>query len=177
MFIRNGDTGPDQLFPTQFVPGDLAGHPEAVVVIRERTYGENGASLANAEDPILFSLEEMFGSIRSPWVRMAERYDVRHMSRDELANMAYELYQAKAITPQDYVLLSEPPFERLRGARLVTPEDPQGRRDWVAEYEAHLAMAIGHGDGEHLEEKLRLLEYLEKLDAVGSSLEHSSVRA
>lgn len=156
MYIHNGSTHPSQLFTTEFLPGDFVGaSPAAVVVVSHRPAGEGGPPT-----DIAHALEEALGSCASVWSTLAERYDVRNMSVDEMEQMSYELFLAGAISAREYVLLSTPPTD----LRHWNNESEQESHDWVAAYEGVLANCCLHQEQDRFEINARLLEYLERLD-------------
>lgn len=163
MYIHNGRTQPSQLFPTQFLPGDFVGAPRtAVVVVNQRQMGRN----ASAPADMAGALEAALGPCESVWISVAERYDVRHMSANDMERMAYELYMAGAISAQDFILFSAPPAPLRRWYQ----EGEQVCHDWVAAYEGVVANCFLGNEQERFEVSTRLLEYLERLDEAAHPL-------
>lgn len=156
MYIRNGSTHPSQLFPTEFLPGDFVGGPStSVVVVSHRASDRDTPPTDIAQ-----ALEEALGSPNSVWDSLAERYDVRHMSLEEMERLSYELFLAGAISAREYILLSSPPSD-LNHWRRSAKREPH---DWVAAYEGVVANCCLRQEQERFEINNKLLEYLERLE-------------
>lgn len=89
---------------------------------------------------------------------IANKYDVRNATFEELKEIAQELYGAGAITGKDVATLT---FDYNRATQYIqqavglvssnfslyeTNEDIAGRRDWIAEYEARAAKDRQYGN-------------------------------
>lgn len=109
---------------------------------------------------------------------IANKYDVRNMTFEEVKEMANELYEAGALTFLDVSILT---FDYGRATQYIkqavngqtspnftmyeTNEDAFGRRDWIAEFEARATKDRQYGNliGNAQKNKIvRVLQLLER---------------
>ncbi|PKM76696.1 MAG: hypothetical protein CVU90_10965 [Firmicutes bacterium HGW-Firmicutes-15] len=82
----------------------------------------------------------------SIWEELGKKYDVRNATFDEICDISTKLYSAGQISLGDHLMLT---FDWKRAADELrktypetvadlnlTPADGNGRRDWIAEFEA-----------------------------------------
>lgn len=108
----------------------------------------------------------------SVWRDVGQRYNVRSMTLEDMDAMTGELYQAGAITLLDRAVLSlDPTHLEVDGQPLsedairLTRADAQGRRDWLAEYQAQRADALARGDAQSAAMDERMLDILGRVAA------------
>ena len=90
------------------------------------------------------------------WAELGGRYDIRHATFDELCEVADKLYSAGQISLLDHAMIT---FDWKRAADdlrkdhpdvvadfNITPADAEGRRDWIAEFEARAKRAFSQGN-------------------------------
>ena len=109
---------------------------------------------------------------------IANNYDVRNMTFEQLKEVAQELYEAGAITGKEVVTMT---FDYNRATQYIkqaangitapnftmyeTSVDTSGRRDWIAEFEARAAKDRQYGNliGNAQKNKIiRVLQLLER---------------
>ncbi|MBF0284042.1 MAG: hypothetical protein HQL51_06240 [Magnetococcales bacterium] len=170
MYIFNGQASPSPLMPVEFLSaaGSLANRRQVVLRKGWGVGGGNALSLRGA-------LELALGETQGVWQAVAERFDVRRLSTEELETAAGELYSGGAISAHDYLLLVASGFHAAPDVRWLTGVDDDGRLDWVAEYEARLAQDAGNGPKGAFEEKARVLGHLARLDAVNQTFRSPSL--
>ncbi|HXN48178.1 MAG TPA: hypothetical protein VN893_16140 [Bryobacteraceae bacterium] len=109
----------------------------------------------------------------SIWQRVAMKHDVRRMSRDGLRDLAYDLYAAGAIGSSDYRLLLLDPVTYASDwpgwSVLETPEESDGRRDWIREIQARIAR--GSADSGYVAYQQSLLALLQRVEAAHPATE------
>lgn len=108
---------------------------------------------------------------------IANKYDIRNMTFEELKEVAQELYEAGAITVKEVMTMT---FDYGRATQSIkqaanglaapnfsmyeTSADASGRRDWIAEFEARAAKdrqygnLIGNANNTKIMNILQLLE-------------------
>jgi hypothetical protein len=75
------------------------------------------------------------------WEELAREYDIRNATFDELCDMSLKLYRAGQISFQEHGLLTFDPGKSPQTSGFtfnLIPANPEGRKDWIAEYEARL---------------------------------------
>ena len=90
------------------------------------------------------------------WAELGGRYDIRHATFDELCEVAITLYKKGEISGGDCAIMT---FDWKRAADdlrkdhpdvvadfNITPADAEGRRDWIAEFEARAKRAFSQGN-------------------------------
>ncbi|MGS0765211.1 hypothetical protein [Syntrophomonas curvata] len=90
------------------------------------------------------------------WAELGSRYDIRHATFDELCEVADKLYSAGQISLGDLAIMT---FDWKRAADdlrkdhpdvvadlNIIPADTEGRRDWIAEFEARAKRAFSQGN-------------------------------
>lgn len=107
---------------------------------------------------------------------LANKYDVRNATFEELKQMAQELYGAGAITGKDVATLT---FDYNRATQYIqqaaglvssnfsmyeTNEDIAGRRDWIAEFEARAAKDRQYGNFIGNANKTKIISILQLLE-------------
>ncbi len=117
------------------------------------------------------------GTASSPWYQIANNFDVRHMTADDMEEMSQTLFENGAISFSDHALLSFQPENQpgfgdsylgILGTRpLLTESWPDGTRDWINEYETRLDFDRQNGGG-HEKTLNHILGHLERLDIIKS---------
>lgn len=90
------------------------------------------------------------------WAELGSKYDVRHATFDELCEIANKLYSAGQISFGDMAIMT---FDWKRAADdlrkdhpdvvadlNLVPADSEGRRDWIAEFDARAKRAFSQGN-------------------------------
>lgn len=75
------------------------------------------------------------------WGELAGAYDIRNATFDELCEISLKLYEEGQISLKDHGILTFNPSKSPQTPGLtinLTPASPEGRMDWIAEYEARL---------------------------------------
>ncbi|KJS16441.1 MAG: hypothetical protein VR69_08705 [Peptococcaceae bacterium BRH_c4b] len=86
------------------------------------------------------------------WGELAREYDIRNATFDELCEMSLKLYEAGQISGGEHAILTFDYDKALQDIKsnidlskfpqpasfYLTPASHEGRRDWIAEYEARL---------------------------------------
>lgn len=102
----------------------------------------------------------------SVWHQLGKAVDVRALTQDEMAKVAWMLYDNGAIGLEDQTLLTGDGASSGQSG-LLTAADAQGRVDWVAEFQARLAQHRSQGDEQGVAQDQRALDVLARLQ-VGS---------
>lgn len=100
------------------------------------------------------------------WKKLAEKYDVRNASFDEIKEISRQLYNEGQITGFECAMLTFDPSESpqaLNSNIFLTQVDADDRRDWIAEYETRLSRDMGVGDQQSYKINQRTLEILKSL--------------
>ena len=108
---------------------------------------------------------------------IANQYDVRNMTFEELTEVAQELYEAGAITGKEVVTMT---FDYNRATHYIkqaanglaapnfsmyeTSADASGRRDWIAEFEARAAKDRQYGNLIGNANKTKIMSILQLLE-------------
>lgn len=108
---------------------------------------------------------------------IANQYDVRNMTFEELKEVAQELYEAGAITGKEVVTMT---FDYNRATQYIkqvangfaapnftmyeTSVDASGRRDWIAEFEARAAKDRQYGNFIGNANKTKIISILHLLE-------------
>lgn len=112
---------------------------------------ENGSNQAKREDI---------------WGDVTEQYNVRNITFEELSEVAHKLYEAGEISFKEVALLTFNPARHPTNPiknYFITKADNQGRRDWIAEYEARLDRNIKLGNTLGATRTRELLGILQRL--------------
>ena len=104
------------------------------------------------------------------WAELGGRYDIRHATFDELCEVADKLYSAGQISLLDHAMIT---FDWKRAADdlrkdhpdvvadfNITPADAEGRRDWIAEFEARAKHVFSQGNDGGYVHNQKLVEIL-----------------
>ena len=104
------------------------------------------------------------------WAELGGRYDIRHATFDELCEVADKLYSAGQISLLDHAMIT---FDWKRAADdlrkdhpdvvadfNITPADAEGRRDWIAEFEARAKRVFSQGNDGGYVHNQKLVEIL-----------------
>lgn len=73
------------------------------------------------------------------WEELAKEHNIRNASFEELHDIAFKLYDTGEISFFDLgVLIFDPSKspQKVRPNLFLTKANPDGKRDWIAEYEA-----------------------------------------
>lgn len=76
------------------------------------------------------------------WEELRKEYNILKSSFDELCDMSKRLYQAGQISLFDHAVLTFDPSKSpqpIKTNLCLTETDAEGKRDWIAEYEARAA--------------------------------------
>ena len=108
---------------------------------------------------------------------IANKYDVRNMTFEELKEVAQELYEAGAITGKEVVTMT---FDYDRATQDIkqvangitapnftlyeTSADTSGRRDWIAEFETRAAKDRKYGNFIGNANKTKIISVLQLLE-------------
>lgn len=90
------------------------------------------------------------------WAELGSKYDIRHATFDELCEIANKLYSAGQISLLDHSIMT---FDWKRAADdlrkdhpdvvadlNLVPADSEGRRDWIAEFDARTKRDFSQGN-------------------------------
>lgn len=99
------------------------------------------------------------GTTSQAFQAAGRKYDVRNISSVELNMMSGELYQAEAISREEFAMLSFQPemsnkFESV-GAQGIERPDPRRNRDALAEWQEILRTQETFGSSEYFTERTR----------------------
>ncbi len=108
---------------------------------------------------------------------IANKYDVRNMTFEQLKEVAQELYEAGAITVKEVMTMT---FDYGRATQYIkqaangfaapnftmyeTSADASGRRDWIAEFEARAAKDRQYGNFIGNANKNKIISVLQLLE-------------
>lgn len=95
------------------------------------------------------AIEQTAGENANIWAELAEEYDVRNSSFNELCEMSTRLYQAGQIYLFDHAMLTFDPGKSAQPAKpciYLTVANAAGKRDWIAEHEARAARDLKIGN-------------------------------
>ncbi|NLY75809.1 MAG: hypothetical protein GX075_10965 [Firmicutes bacterium] len=103
---------------------------------------------------------------KSIWRTLAAKYDIRHATADELREISTALYHAGQISLFNHAILT---FDPAKSPMLnldinLTPADRDGRRDWIAEYEARLKRDLKQNNLQAALQHHKIIEILKRLD-------------
>ncbi len=103
---------------------------------------------------------------RSIWQSLAAKYDIRHATASELREISTALYKAGQISLSNHAILT---FDPAKLPMLIpdinlTPADRDGRRDWIAEYEARLKRDLKQNNLQAALQHHKIIEILKRLD-------------
>lgn len=98
----------------------------------------------------------------SVWHQLGQSVDVSALTQEEMAKVAWTLYDNGAIGLDDYRTLS---LDHAGQSGLLTPTDTQGRVNWTAEFQARLAQHRSLGDEQSVAQDQRALDILCRLQA------------
>ncbi|ADL08772.1 hypothetical protein [Thermosediminibacter oceani] len=100
------------------------------------------------------------------WEELAKEYDIRNASFEELHDIAFKLYDTGEISFFDLgVLIFDPSKspQKVRPNIFLTKANPDGKRDWIAEYEARANMDLKIGNMLGYKSNRRILDILRRL--------------
>lgn len=108
------------------------------------------------------------------WKELSDNYNIRYASFEELCEVAYKLYDAGEITGKELAILTfdlDKAREHLQ-QRLnipvadlhLTPANREGKRDWIAEYEARMNRDLQLNNLLGYENKKIIFNLLKRLD-------------
>ncbi|MDI3481574.1 MAG: hypothetical protein PWQ97_1229 [Tepidanaerobacteraceae bacterium] len=98
------------------------------------------------------------------WEELAKEYDIRNASFDELCDISLKLYEAGEISLADHAILTFDPSkspQKVKPNIFLTKTNIDGKRDWIAEYEARANMdlkignTVGYKNNQHILDILR----------------------
>ncbi len=98
----------------------------------------------------------------SVWHQLGKAVDVRSLTQDEMAKVAWMLYDNGVIGLEDQTALTGGGSGH---SGLLTAADAQGRVDWVAEFQARLTQHRSLGDERAAVQDQRALDILARLQA------------
>lgn len=131
-------------------------------------YEEMRKTVRRKYDEIQVLSEEQAVSQResSIWQELARKYDVENASLREIKTLSKQLYHAGEITGFECALLTFDPSEspQLNTAEFyLTPANPNGKRDWLKEYEAKSSRDLRMGLTQNYMHNQRVVAILKKL--------------
>ena len=95
----------------------------------------------------------------SIWHQLGQQLNVSSMTKDELSQVATDLYSNNAISMQDYMALVSDT------SALQTSADAQGKVNWMAEFQARLTRHQSLGDQQGVQTDQSILDVLNRLSA------------
>ncbi len=98
----------------------------------------------------------------SVWHQLGKSVDVAALSQDEMAKVAWTLYDNGAIGLDDFRTLT---LDHTGQSGMLTSADAQGRVNWSAEFQARLAQHRSQGDEQAAAQDQRALDILARLQA------------
>lgn len=102
------------------------------------------------------------------WKELSNQYDIRNATIDELCDITLKLYKAGEISLFDHAFLSFDLDKALRELRIrfnipLPKTNIDGKKDWIAEYEARANMHLERGDIVGYKNMQRMLGILRRL--------------
>ncbi len=100
------------------------------------------------------------------WSELSRKYDIRSASFDEMCEISSSLYEAGQITLFEHALFIFDPSKSPMTPDLdicLTPAGPDGKRDWISEYEARAAQDFSMGNMQSYKHMQKALDILRKL--------------
>ncbi|WP_422446525.1 hypothetical protein [Thermoanaerobacterium sp. DL9XJH110] len=110
--------------------------------------------------------EHKTGYSSNIWEELAKEYDIRNASLEELCDISSKLYEAGEISLADHAILTFDPGkspQKVRPNIFLTKASADGRRDWIAEYEARANMDLKIGNTPGYKNNRRILDILRRL--------------
>lgn len=98
----------------------------------------------------------------SVWHQLGKSIDVTSLPSEEMAKVAWSLYDNGAIGLEDYKSLT---LGEASQSGLLTSPDSQGRINWEAEFQARLSRHRSQGDDHAVAADQRALDILSRLKA------------
>ena len=108
------------------------------------------------------------------WAELGGRYDIRHATFNELCEIAITLYKKGEISGGDCAIMT---FDWKRAADdlrkdhpdvvddlNLVPADSEGRRDWIAEFDARAKSAFSQGNNFGYIHNQRLADILRRIN-------------
>ncbi|TCL70072.1 hypothetical protein EDC14_101061 [Hydrogenispora ethanolica] len=102
----------------------------------------------------------------SIWERLSRDHDIRNATFAELCDISSQLYQAGQITLLDHSIMTFNPSQSPQAVRpnlFLTPAGPDGKRDWIAEYQARIRQDLKLNQTQTAADHRRILEILQRL--------------
>lgn len=124
--------------------------------------GNNSSSKTSSE-----AIEEI--KITSIWHKLAGKYDVRKMTKDDMSYVSQQLFEAGEISSTEHSILSFNPSKSNRQTTTSiyrTPTDNDGNRDWITEYAIRYQQAQNSGNQKIITVNQSILSHLSRLEAV-----------
>lgn len=124
----------------------------------EKLQTENGVKNA-------FTGQELNTSISMRY-ELSQKYDIRNATSDEFCDLAYQLYDTKQVSPMDYVMMIFDPSkspQSINAELFLTQANPDGKRDWIAEFEARAELNLKIGNDLGFNSYQRILKVLRQL--------------
>ncbi|WP_425803282.1 hypothetical protein ACHOLT_17565 [Desulfitobacterium sp. Sab5] len=100
------------------------------------------------------------------WKELSGRYDIQNASFSELCDISKKLYAAGQISFLDYGMIIFDPSQSSQPLHFdinVTSANRDGRRDWIAEFEARASAALKFGNTGGYTENRKIAEILSRL--------------
>ena len=100
------------------------------------------------------------------WKKLAKNHHIRNASFDELCGISLKLYEAGEISLLDHAILtfdSSKSPQKVRPNIFLTKTNIDGKRDWIAEYEARANMNFKKGNIVGYKNYQRVLDILRRL--------------
>ena len=138
---------------------------------RETTTDFSALLTSTAESADITAVDETI------YEELAQQYDVRNMTFEQLTEVGHMLYEAGAISAKDVMLLTfdygrASDYAKLAAKGMAAPNftmyetnaDELGRRDWIAEFEARAAKDRQYGNFIANANKTKLISILQLIE-------------
>ena len=133
--------------------------PLAILGTAQAAYSLFGAESRSAAVQKTSSLQGTAVAQESIWHQLGQQLNVSSMTKDELSQVATDLYSNNAISMQDYMALVSDT------SALQTSADAQGKVNWMAEFQARLTRHQSLGDQQGVQTDQSILDVLNRLSA------------
>ena len=134
------------------------------VRVNSKPKAENGTKLYSpTQEKVNMGHESKYSNI---WAEIAGEYDIRNASFDELCDISLKLYEAGEISLAEHAFLtfdSSKSPQTIKTNVFLTKTDVDGKRDWIAEYQAKVNMDLKTGNMLGYKNNQRLLDILRRL--------------
>ncbi|MDD3365416.1 MAG: hypothetical protein PHZ03_10580, partial [Syntrophomonas sp.] len=124
-------------------------------------------------DSAVFTVDNSDNAAKDIWAELGSKYDICHATFDELCEIATTLYKKGAISGGDCAIMT---FDWKRAADdlrkdhpdvmadlNLVPADSEGRRDWIAEFDARAKRDFRSGNDLGYIEDQKLADILRQI--------------